>query len=95
MFSTARWKRCERRVAQGDMATDVAGIGILPTVSKDIDFQSQKAALEYLMTTLTDIPRKTTKGVAFLTEESAPEDIFTPEDLSEEHLAHQEERQLE
>ena len=39
------------------------------------------------MTTLTDIPRKTTKGVAFLMEESAPQDIFTPEDLSEEHLA--------
>jgi alkylation response protein AidB-like acyl-CoA dehydrogenase len=39
------------------------------------------------MTTLTDIPRKTTKGTAFLLEESAPQDIFTPEDLSEEHLA--------
>jgi len=39
------------------------------------------------MTTLTDIPRKTTKGTAFLIEESAPQDIFTPEDLSEEHLA--------
>src|SRR5271169_4703952 len=39
------------------------------------------------MTTLTDIPRKTTKGTAFLIEDSAPEDIFTPEDLSEEHLA--------
>jgi alkylation response protein AidB-like acyl-CoA dehydrogenase len=39
------------------------------------------------MTTLTDIPRKTTKGTAFLLEESAPLDIFTPEDLSEEHLA--------
>jgi len=39
------------------------------------------------MTTLTDIPRKTTKGTAFLLEESAPRDIFTPEDLSEEHLA--------
>jgi alkylation response protein AidB-like acyl-CoA dehydrogenase len=39
------------------------------------------------MTTLTDIPRKTTKGTAFLMEESAPQDIFTPEDLSEEHLA--------
>ncbi len=39
------------------------------------------------MTTLTDIPRKTTKGTAFLLEESAPHDIFTPEDLSEEHLA--------
>ena len=39
------------------------------------------------MTTLTDIPRKTTKGTAFLIEESTPEDIFTPEDLSEEHLA--------
>jgi alkylation response protein AidB-like acyl-CoA dehydrogenase len=39
------------------------------------------------MATLTDIPHKTTKGTAFLTEESAPQDIFTPEDLSEEHLA--------
>jgi alkylation response protein AidB-like acyl-CoA dehydrogenase len=39
------------------------------------------------MTTLTDIPRKTTKGTAFLIEDSAPQDIFTPEDLSEEHLA--------
>jgi alkylation response protein AidB-like acyl-CoA dehydrogenase len=39
------------------------------------------------MTTLTDIPRKTTRGTAFLIEESAPQDIFTPEDLSEEHLA--------
>lgn len=39
------------------------------------------------MTTLTDTPRKMTRGTAFLTEDSAPEDIFTPEDLSEEHLA--------
>jgi alkylation response protein AidB-like acyl-CoA dehydrogenase len=39
------------------------------------------------MTTLTDVQRKTTKGTAFLFEESAPNDIFTPEDLSEEHLA--------
>jgi len=39
------------------------------------------------MTTLTDTPRKTTRGMAFLIEESAPQDIFTPEDLSEEHLA--------
>jgi len=39
------------------------------------------------MATLTDIPRKMTKGTAFLIEESAPQDIFTPEDLSEEHLA--------
>jgi alkylation response protein AidB-like acyl-CoA dehydrogenase len=39
------------------------------------------------MTTLTDMGRKTTKGVAFLIEESGPQDIFTPEDLSEEHLA--------
>src|SRR3984893_14758359 len=38
------------------------------------------------MVTLTDIPRKT-KGVAFLIEDSLPQDIFTPEDLSEEHLA--------
>ena len=39
------------------------------------------------MTTLTDVARKMTKGTAFLIEESAPQDIFTPEDLSEEHLA--------
>ncbi len=39
------------------------------------------------MTTLTDSPRKVTKGTAFLIEDSAPQDIFTPEDLSEEHLA--------
>jgi alkylation response protein AidB-like acyl-CoA dehydrogenase len=39
------------------------------------------------MTTLTDISRKTTKGTAFLIEDSEPQDIFTPEDLSEEHLA--------
>src|SRR5580692_2070727 len=39
------------------------------------------------MTTLTDISRKTTKGVAFLIENSTPQDIFTPEDLSGEHLA--------
>src|ERR1035437_1831597 len=40
------------------------------------------------MTTSTDIPRKSkTKGMAFLIEESAPQDVFTPEDLSEEHLA--------
>ncbi len=39
------------------------------------------------MTTVTDIPRKITKGTAFLIEDSAPQDIFTPEDLSGEHLA--------
>src|SRR3979411_2291764 len=38
------------------------------------------------MATLTDVPRKT-RGAAFLIEESTPQDIFTPEDLSEEHLA--------
>src|SRR5260370_34055970 len=38
------------------------------------------------MATLTDIPRKI-RGTAFLIEESTPQDIFTPEDLSEEHLA--------
>ncbi len=38
------------------------------------------------MTTLTDISRKT-KGTGFLLEDSTPQDIFTPEDLSEEHLA--------
>src|ERR1700684_588249 len=39
------------------------------------------------MTTLTDTQRKTTKGTAFLLEDSTPQDIFTPEDLSDEHLA--------
>jgi alkylation response protein AidB-like acyl-CoA dehydrogenase len=39
------------------------------------------------MTTLTDIARKTTRGTAFLIEESTPQDVFTPEDLTEEHLA--------
>ena len=39
------------------------------------------------MTTLTEMARKTTKGTAFLIEDSAPQDIFTPEDLREEHLA--------
>src|ERR1022692_5208504 len=39
------------------------------------------------MTTLTDTSHKTTKGTAFLIEESEPQDIFTPEDLTEEHLA--------
>jgi alkylation response protein AidB-like acyl-CoA dehydrogenase len=39
------------------------------------------------MTTLTDIQRKTTRGMAFLMEESSAQDIFTLEDLSEEHLA--------
>ena len=39
------------------------------------------------MTTITDVPRKTTKGTAFLIEESTPQDTFTPEDLNEEHLA--------
>jgi alkylation response protein AidB-like acyl-CoA dehydrogenase len=38
------------------------------------------------MATLTGIPRKT-RGAAFLIEESTPQDIFTPEDLNEEHLA--------
>ena len=39
------------------------------------------------MTTLTDTSRKTTKGMAFLIEDSTPQDIFTPEDLTEDHLA--------
>jgi alkylation response protein AidB-like acyl-CoA dehydrogenase len=39
------------------------------------------------MTTLTDISHKVTKGTAFLIEESEPQDIFTPEDLTQEHLA--------
>ena len=38
------------------------------------------------MTTVTDIPHKT-KGTGFLLEDSTPQDVFTPEDLSEEHLA--------
>jgi alkylation response protein AidB-like acyl-CoA dehydrogenase len=38
------------------------------------------------MTTVTDTPR-VTKGTAFLLEDSTPQDVFTPEDLSEEHLA--------
>jgi alkylation response protein AidB-like acyl-CoA dehydrogenase len=38
------------------------------------------------MTTLTDTARKT-KGTGFLLEDSTPQDVFTPEDLSEEHLA--------
>jgi len=38
------------------------------------------------MTTVTDVPRET-KGTAFLLEDSTPQDVFTPEDLSEEHLA--------
>ena len=39
------------------------------------------------MTTLTDISRKATRGTGFLIEDSAPQDIFTAEDLTEEHLA--------
>src|SRR6202522_2824620 len=39
------------------------------------------------MTTLTDVPHKTTKGMAFLLDDSTLQDIFTPEDLTEEHLA--------
>jgi alkylation response protein AidB-like acyl-CoA dehydrogenase len=39
------------------------------------------------MTDVTEISRKMTKGTAFLIEETAPEDTFTPEDLSKEHLA--------
>src|SRR6267378_3865625 len=38
------------------------------------------------MATLTDIPRRI-RGAAFLIEESTPQDIFTPEDLNDEHLA--------
>src|SRR5215467_6099791 len=38
------------------------------------------------MTTLTDISSKT-RGCAFLFEDVSPADMFTPEDLSEEHLA--------
>src|SRR5277367_4698401 len=47
------------------------------------------------MTTLTDASRNTaasnttsnTKGTAFLIHDSSPQDIFTPEDLNDEHLA--------
>ena len=39
------------------------------------------------MTDVTEISPKTKKGTAFLIEETAPEDTFTPEDLSKEHLA--------
>jgi len=39
------------------------------------------------MTTLAEVSHKTTKGTAFLIEDSTPQDIFTPEDLTEEHLA--------
>ncbi len=39
------------------------------------------------MTTLTEISRKAARGTGFLIEDSAPQDIFTPEDLTEEHLA--------
>jgi len=38
------------------------------------------------MTTLTEISGKT-KGSAFLFEDVLPAQVFTPEDLSEEHLA--------
>ena len=38
------------------------------------------------MTTLTEIPNKT-KGTAFLFEDVSPAHVFTPEDLSDEHLA--------
>src|SRR5215470_5339272 len=38
------------------------------------------------MTTVTDTPRET-KGTAFLLEDSTPQEVFTPEDLSQEHLA--------
>jgi alkylation response protein AidB-like acyl-CoA dehydrogenase len=39
------------------------------------------------MVEVTEVSRKFTKGTAFLLEETAPEDTFTPEDLSQEHLA--------
>jgi len=38
------------------------------------------------MTTLTEIPGKT-RGTAFLFEDTTPDQIFTPEDLTEEHIA--------
>jgi alkylation response protein AidB-like acyl-CoA dehydrogenase len=38
------------------------------------------------MTTLA-VSRKAAKGTGFLIEDSTPQDIFTPEDLTEEHLA--------
>jgi len=39
------------------------------------------------MTTVADVSLKTSKGMAFLIEDCAANDVFTPEDLSEEHLA--------
>lgn len=39
------------------------------------------------MTELKEIPHYAIKGAAFLIEDAAPQDVFTPEDLSEEHLA--------
>src|SRR5580700_10785378 len=39
-----------------------------------------------IMTTLTEIPGKT-RGSAFLFEDALPTQVFTPEDLTEEHLA--------
>jgi alkylation response protein AidB-like acyl-CoA dehydrogenase len=44
-------------------------------------------AYEVVMTEVVAVSRKLTKGTAFLLEETAPEDTFTPEDLSQEHLA--------
>jgi alkylation response protein AidB-like acyl-CoA dehydrogenase len=38
------------------------------------------------MTTVTDI-RRLMKGTAFLLQDTTPQEVFTPEDLSEEHLA--------
>jgi alkylation response protein AidB-like acyl-CoA dehydrogenase len=38
------------------------------------------------MTTLTEIPSKT-RGTTFLFEDTTPDQIFTPEDLTEEHIA--------
>jgi len=38
------------------------------------------------MATVTSLPATTTRGGSFLIEERAPEDVFTPEDFSEQHL---------
>src|SRR5208282_6028792 len=39
------------------------------------------------MTTVAEVSHKAAKGTGFLIEDSTPQDIFTPEDLTEEHLA--------
>jgi len=65
----------------------VAGKSRPSNCFREFRFSISKGGIGVFMTTLTDISHKTTKGTAFLLEESTPQDIFTPEDLSEEHLA--------